>query len=166
MCKAASIPYERPKDYYAEMVKTDEHMLKVCASLPPCARGRPGSARVPLSCRCCRRCCCCCCLRVRVQVKRQLLEQAAKVEASEMRRKQRDAKKYGKALQTERRLEKEKRKHDDLAEITKWRKNKPSGEADRSVCARVCARACVRVCVRACVRARACVCVCVCVCFV
>ena len=34
MCKAASIPYERPKDYYAEMVKTDEHMLKVCASLP------------------------------------------------------------------------------------------------------------------------------------
>jgi rRNA-processing protein EBP2 len=66
-----------------------------------------------------------------LQVKRQLLEQAAKVEASEMRRKQRDAKKYGKALQTERRLEKEKRKHDDLAEITKWRKNKPAGEADR-----------------------------------
>jgi len=92
MCKAASIPYERPKDYYAEMVKTDEHMLKV---------------------------------------KRQLLEQAAKVEASEMRRKQRDAKKYGKALQTERRVEKEKRKHDDLAEITKWRKNKPAGEGDR-----------------------------------
>lgn len=92
MCKACGTPYERPKDYYAEMVKTDEHMLKV---------------------------------------KRQLLEQAAKVEASEMRRKQRDAKKYGKALQTERRLEKEKRKHDDLAEITKWRKNKPAGEADR-----------------------------------
>jgi len=66
-----------------------------------------------------------------VQVKRQLLEQAAKVEASEMRRKQRDAKKYGKALQTERRIEKEKRKHDDLAEITKWRKNKPAGEGDR-----------------------------------
>lgn len=53
-----------------------------------------------------------------------------------MRRKQRDAKKYGKALQTERRLDKEKRKHDDLAEITKWRKNKPAGEADRS-CSRV-----------------------------
>ena len=66
------------------------------------------------------------------QVKRQLLEQAAKVEASEIRRKQRDAKKYGKALQTERRLEKEKRKHDDLAEISKWRKNKPAGENDRS----------------------------------
>jgi rRNA-processing protein EBP2 len=66
-----------------------------------------------------------------LQVKRQLLEQAAKVEASEMRRKQRDAKKYGKALQTERRLEKEKRKADDLQEITKWRKNKPAGEADR-----------------------------------
>ena len=65
-------------------------------------------------------------------MKRQLLEQAAKVEASEIRRKQRDAKKYGKALQTERRLEKEKRKHDDLAEIAKWRKNKPAGENDRS----------------------------------
>lgn len=72
------------------------------------------------------------------QVKRQLLEQAAKVEASEMRRKQRDAKKYGKALQTERRLEKEKRKHDDLAEITKWRKNKPAGEADRYLSRFVC----------------------------
>merc|ERR1719183_2945533 len=94
MCKASGIPYERPKDYYAEMVKTDEHMLKV---------------------------------------KRQLLEQAAKVEASEIRRKQRDAKKYGKALQTERRLEKEKRKHDDLAEISKWRKNKPAGENDREM---------------------------------
>jgi rRNA-processing protein EBP2 len=68
-----------------------------------------------------------------IQVKRQLLEQAAKVEASDMRRKQRDAKKYGKALQVERRLDKEKRKHDDLAEITKWRKNKPAGDADRSL---------------------------------
>ena len=75
------------------------------------------------------------------QVKRQLLEQAAKVEASEMRRKQRDAKKYGKALQTERRLEKEKRKHDDLAEITKWRKNKPAGEADRYLSCFVCLKA-------------------------
>ena len=40
MCKAASIPYERPKDYYAEMVKTDEHMLKVFApydQLLPCS---------------------------------------------------------------------------------------------------------------------------------
>ena len=55
-----------------------------------------------------------------------------------MRRKQRDAKKYGKALQTERRLEKEKRKHDDLAEITKWRKNKPAGEADRYLSRFVC----------------------------
>jgi len=34
MCKAACIPFERPKDYYAEMVKTDEHMLKVSPSLP------------------------------------------------------------------------------------------------------------------------------------
>jgi len=34
MCKVASIPYERPKDYYAEMVKTDEHMLKVSSRLP------------------------------------------------------------------------------------------------------------------------------------
>ena len=32
MCKASGIPYERPKDYYAEMVKTDEHMLKVTSA--------------------------------------------------------------------------------------------------------------------------------------
>ncbi len=138
MCKAANIPYERPKDYYAEMVKTDEHMLKVCVSLPLELLIRLGTVLCSHLLSCCCRCCCCCCSRVSAQVKRQLLEQAAKVEASEMRRKQRDAKKYGKALQTERRLEKEKRKHDDLAEITKWRKNKPAGEADRYLSRCVC----------------------------
>jgi rRNA-processing protein EBP2 len=27
---AFGIPIERPEDYFAEMVKTDEHMRKVC----------------------------------------------------------------------------------------------------------------------------------------
>ena len=44
--------------------------------------------------------------------------------AQEIRRKQRDAKKFGKALQTERRQDKEKRKRDDLQSIEKWRKNR------------------------------------------
>ncbi|EKX43513.1 hypothetical protein GUITHDRAFT_45163, partial [Guillardia theta CCMP2712] len=81
MCKSSGIPYERPKDFYAEMVKTDDHMLKV---------------------------------------KKQLIEQSAKVEAAEIRRKQREAKKYGKALQVERKIEKDKRKKDELESISKW----------------------------------------------
>jgi rRNA-processing protein EBP2 len=28
--KQLGIPYNRPADYYAEMLKTDEHMQKVC----------------------------------------------------------------------------------------------------------------------------------------
>ena len=30
-CRQLGVAYERPNDYYAEMVKTDEHMLKVLA---------------------------------------------------------------------------------------------------------------------------------------
>ena len=73
MCRSSGISYERPSDYYAEMVKSDGHMLKV---------------------------------------KKELLEQAAKIEAAELRRKQRDAKKFGKALQVEKNQEKEKKKKD------------------------------------------------------
>jgi hypothetical protein len=29
MCRSSGTPYQRPPDYYAEMVKTDDHMLKV-----------------------------------------------------------------------------------------------------------------------------------------
>jgi rRNA-processing protein EBP2 len=85
MCRSSGVSYERPTDYYAEMVKSDGHMLKV---------------------------------------KKELLEQAAKIEASELRRKQRDAKKFGKALQVERNQEKEKKKKDELDSIKKWRKTR------------------------------------------
>lgn len=78
MCRSSGVSYVRPNDYYAEMVKTDDHMLKV---------------------------------------KKELMSQAAKIEASELRRKQREAKKYGKALQTERVVEKQKNKRDDLESI-------------------------------------------------
>eukprot|EP00960_Hanusia_phi_P008496 242350-Hanusia_phi.AAC.1 len=58
-----------------------------------------------------------------LKVKKQLIEQSAKVEAAEIRRKQREAKKYGKALQVSRKIEKDKRKKDELESISKWRKN-------------------------------------------
>ena len=85
MCRSSGVSYERPTDYYAEMVKSDGHMLKV---------------------------------------KKELLEQAAKIEAAELRRKQREAKKFGKALQVERNQEKEKKKKDELDSIKKWRKTR------------------------------------------
>eukprot|EP00961_Rhodomonas_salina_P134116 1804296-Rhodomonas_salina.1 len=59
-----------------------------------------------------------------LKIRKQLLAQAAKVEAAEMKRKQLDAKKYGKALQVERQVEKDKRKKQDMETIGKWRKGK------------------------------------------
>jgi rRNA-processing protein EBP2 len=58
------------------------------------------------------------------QVKKELMSQAAKIEAAEIRRRQREAKKFGKAMQTERNLEKAKNKREDLNQIEKWRKGK------------------------------------------
>eukprot|EP00960_Hanusia_phi_P017139 504367-Hanusia_phi.AAC.1 len=57
-----------------------------------------------------------------LKVKKQLIEQSAKVEEAEIRRK--------KALQVERKIEDDKRNKDALESISKWRKN-PSLQKDR-----------------------------------
>ena len=36
--KAAGVAVDRPVDYFAEMVKSDEHMKKVCVCVCACVR--------------------------------------------------------------------------------------------------------------------------------
>lgn len=86
------IPFLRPTDYYAEMIKSDTHMLKI---------------------------------------KDKLLFQKKQMEESEERRKQREAKKYGKEVQAEKLKERTQQKKKDIDNVKKWRKGRSdSGFAD------------------------------------
>ncbi|KAF9299933.1 rRNA-processing protein and EBNA1-binding protein ebp2, partial [Podila horticola] len=75
--------FERPDDYFAEMIKTDDHMAKI---------------------------------------RQRLLDENASIQASERAKAQRDLKKFGKKVQTEKRLEREKSKADALDKIQALKK--------------------------------------------
>ncbi|KAF9944795.1 rRNA-processing protein and EBNA1-binding protein ebp2 [Mortierella alpina] len=75
--------FERPGDYFAEMIKTDDHMAKI---------------------------------------RQRLLDENASIQASERAKAQRELKKFGKKVQTEKRLEREKSKADALDKITALKK--------------------------------------------
>jgi rRNA-processing protein EBP2 len=77
--------FERPGDYFAEMVKSDEHMAKI---------------------------------------RQRLLDENASIQASERAKAQRELKKFGKKVQTEKRLEREKAKADALDKISTLKKSK------------------------------------------
>ncbi|WFD32834.1 rRNA-processing protein EBP2 [Malassezia sp. CBS 17886] len=70
---AANVPFSRPDDYFAEMLKTDEHMERV---------------------------------------RQRLLDESANIKASEDAKKQRELKKFGKRIQTEKLQERQKNKRD------------------------------------------------------
>ena len=76
--------FERPDDYFAEMIKTDDHMAKI---------------------------------------RQRLLDENASIQASERAKAQRDLKKFGKKVQTEKRLEREKSKADALDKIQALKKS-------------------------------------------
>lgn len=79
----SGISWQRPTDYYAEMVKTDEHMAKV---------------------------------------KEQLLFEQKQIEGMEQRRKEREAKKFGKQVAAERKKERAQEKKKNITEVAKLRK--------------------------------------------
>lgn len=76
--------FERPGDYFAEMIKTDDHMAKI---------------------------------------RQRLLDENASIQASEKAKAQRELKKFGKKVQTEKRLEREKAKADALDKIQTLKKS-------------------------------------------
>nr|KAJ3414946.1 rRNA-processing protein and EBNA1-binding protein ebp2 [Polyrhizophydium stewartii] len=87
MLVKAGIPFSRPTDYFAEMVKTDEHMARV---------------------------------------RQRLIDEAESIKASELARKQREIKKFGKKVQQEKLAERERAKKESLEQIKLARKKSAS----------------------------------------
>ncbi|KAG0364872.1 eukaryotic rRNA processing [Gamsiella multidivaricata] len=81
--------FERPGDYFAEMIKSDEHMAKI---------------------------------------RQRLLDESASIQASERAKAQRELKKFGKKVQTEKRLEREKSKADALEKINVLKKKRQGND--------------------------------------
>ncbi|KAI1315419.1 rRNA-processing protein and EBNA1-binding protein ebp2 [Mortierella claussenii] len=81
--------FERPGDYFAEMIKSDEHMAKI---------------------------------------RQKLLDENASIQASERAKAQRELKKFGKKVQTEKRLEREKAKADALDKISTLKKKRQGND--------------------------------------
>jgi rRNA-processing protein EBP2 len=91
--KQSGQTFWRPSDYFAEMLKTDKHMLKI---------------------------------------KKKFLDEKQAIQNSEEARKQRDLKKFGKKIQVQKMLDRQKQKTDMLQKITdlkKKRKANTSGGA-------------------------------------
>ncbi|EIE80835.1 hypothetical protein RO3G_05540 [Rhizopus delemar RA 99-880] len=85
LVKKAGVEFSRPDDYFAEMVKSDEHMAKI---------------------------------------RQKLLDQEASIKASEDAKRQRQLKKFGKKVQVEKQLERQKQKSETLEKIKLLKKSK------------------------------------------
>ncbi|KAL1926974.1 hypothetical protein VTP01DRAFT_5304 [Rhizomucor pusillus] len=84
----AGVPFTRPDDYFAEMIKSDEHMAKI---------------------------------------RTRLMNEAARVKASEDAKKQRHNKKFGKKLQLEKERERQKQKAETLEKIKQLKRKRKEG---------------------------------------
>ncbi|KAJ3028575.1 UNVERIFIED_CONTAM: rRNA-processing protein and EBNA1-binding protein ebp2 [Siphonaria sp. JEL0065] len=87
--RRAEVPVHRPDDYYAEMIKSDEHMNLV---------------------------------------RQKLVDEANSIAAAEKARKLRDAKKFGKKVQQEKLLERQKSKKEELDKVKLLRKKANSSK--------------------------------------
>ena len=83
----ANVPFTRPSDYFAEMVKTDEHMERV---------------------------------------RQRLLDESAGIKASENAKRQRELKKYGKKIQTEKLLERQRNKREIEDKVNSLKRKRQS----------------------------------------
>ena len=87
--KKEGIPYRRPTDYYAEMIKSDQHMAKVL---------------------------------------KRLGEEKLRVEASEAAKRQRELRKFGKAVQKVKEKQREEARKRAVDVVKQWRKRHASGD--------------------------------------
>ena len=85
---AAKVPFTRPNDYFAEMLKTDEHMERV---------------------------------------RQRLLDESASIKASEDAKRQRELKKYGKKIQTEKLMERQRNKREMEDKVNSLKRKRQSG---------------------------------------
>ncbi|KAI8342059.1 eukaryotic rRNA processing [Chlamydoabsidia padenii] len=86
--KELGVPFTRPDDYYAEMLKSDEHMAKV---------------------------------------RQRLLDEAARNKASEEAKRQRNLKKFGKKVQIQKQLDRQKEKAQTLDKIKLLKRKRKDG---------------------------------------
>ncbi|KAK7718228.1 rRNA-processing protein EBP2 [Botryosphaeria dothidea] len=91
--KKEGVPFSRPTDYFAEMVKSDEHMGKV---------------------------------------KQKLIDEAAGKKAAAEARRQRDLKKFGKAVQVAREQEKAKAKKDTIEKINLLKRKRQGADLENA----------------------------------
>ncbi|WFD28869.1 rRNA-processing protein EBP2 [Malassezia nana] len=84
----AGVPFSRPSDYFAEMLKTDEHMERV---------------------------------------RQRLLDESASIKASEEAKRQRELKKYGKKIQTEKLQERQRSKKEMEDKVNALKRKRSSG---------------------------------------
>ena len=85
---AAKVSFSRPNDYFAEMVKTDEHIERV---------------------------------------RQRLLDESASIKASEDAKRQRELKKYGKKIQTEKLFERQRSKRDMQEKVNALKRKRQTG---------------------------------------
>ncbi|KAG1448396.1 hypothetical protein G6F56_008954 [Rhizopus delemar] len=85
LVKKANVEFSRPDDYFAEMVKSDEHMAKI---------------------------------------RQKLVDQEASIKSSEDAKRQRHLKKFGKKVQVEKQLERQKQKAETLDKIKLLKRSK------------------------------------------
>jgi len=98
---AEGIPFSRPADYFAEMIKDDEHMDKVFYSA------------ISL------------CAMLMYQVKERIVVEEAGKKASKAAKRQRDLKKFGKSVQVQKLQERQKEKRSTLEKIKTLKKSIP-----------------------------------------
>ncbi|KAF2088027.1 eukaryotic rRNA processing [Saccharata proteae CBS 121410] len=91
LLKKEGLPFTRPTDYFAEMVKSDEHMGKI---------------------------------------KQKLIDEAASKRASQDARRQRDLKKFGKAVQVAKLQERDKAKRDTMEKINLLKRKRQGADLD------------------------------------
>lgn len=91
LLKKEGVPFSRPNDYFAEMVKSDEHMGKI---------------------------------------KQKLVDEAASKKAATEARKQRDLKKFGKAVQVAKQQERDKAKRETLEKINVLKRKRQGADLE------------------------------------
>ncbi|KAK7529565.1 eukaryotic rRNA processing protein EBP2-containing protein [Phyllosticta citribraziliensis] len=91
LLKKEGVPFSRPNDFFAEMVKSDEHMGKI---------------------------------------KQKLVDEAASKQASTEARKQRDLKKFGKAVQVAKQQERDKAKRETLEKINVLKRKRQGADLE------------------------------------
>ncbi|KAK7509771.1 eukaryotic rRNA processing protein EBP2-containing protein [Phyllosticta citriasiana] len=91
LLKKEGVPFSRPNDYFAEMVKSDEHMGKI---------------------------------------KQKLVDEAASKKAAAEARKQRDLKKFGKAVQVAKQQERDKAKRETLEKINLLKRKRQGADLE------------------------------------